>query len=131
MEGKDGISVMESLAPEGDSPPLHVHATQDEIFHVLSGELLLAVGDEQVRLGEGETVLAPCGIPHTYRVESPDARWLVLTRGTKFEEFVRELSRPAEADGLPPQLGPPTPEQADQLAVVGAAHGIEIVGPPL
>ena len=26
---------MESLAPHGDSPPLHVHQTEDEIFHVL------------------------------------------------------------------------------------------------
>jgi hypothetical protein len=122
---------MESLGPEGDSPPLHLHETQDELFHVLSGELLLVVGREEVRLGEGETALAPGGVPHSYRVESPEARWLVVTRGRQFEEFVRELSRPAEADGLPPQLGPPSPEQVEQLAGVAAEHGIAIVGPPL
>ena len=31
-EGEDGISVMETLAPHGDSPPLHVHQTEDETF---------------------------------------------------------------------------------------------------
>ena len=36
-----------------------------------------------------------------------------------------------QGDGLPPRTGPPTAEQAEQLATVGAAHGIEIVGPPL
>lgn len=130
-EGRNGLSVLESLAPHGDSPPLHVHERQDEIFHVLSGELLLVIDGEELRLKEGETGLAPCGVAHTYRVESPQARWLVLTAGDEFERFVRELSRPAEADGVPPQTGPPTAEAAEHLAAVGAAHGIAIVGPPL
>ena len=96
-DGEDGISVMESLAPHGDSPPLHVHQTEDETFHVLEGELRLRAGDAEVRIGVGETLLAPKGVPHTYRVESREgARWLVITRHGDFEGFVRALSRPAE-----------------------------------
>ena len=130
-DGDNGLSVLESVAPHGDSPPLHVHEREDEIFHVLSGELLLVVDGEELRLGEGETALAPCGVAHTYRVESPQARWLVFTGGGEFERFVRELSRPAEAEGVPPRTAPPTAEAAEHLAEVGAAHGIAIVGPPL
>jgi quercetin dioxygenase-like cupin family protein len=129
-DGGDGLSLIESLAAEGDSPPLHVHATEDELFHVLEGELRLRVADDELRLGAGETAVAPAGVPHTYRVESPRARWLVTTARGDFERFVRALSRPAEHDGLPPQE-PPTPEQVDALARVAAAHGIELVGPPL
>lgn len=129
-ESADGLSLIESLAPRGDSPPLHVHAAEDELFHVLEGELRLRVGDDELHLAAGETALAPQGVPHTYRVESAQARWLVTTCGGDFERFVRELSRPAESDGLPPQL-PPTPEQVERLVGVGAAHGIEIVGAPL
>jgi quercetin dioxygenase-like cupin family protein len=129
--GRNGLSMLESLAPQGDSPPLHVHTRDDELFHVLAGELLLEVGGEQLVLAEGETALAPAGVAHTYRVESAEARWLVVTVGGDFERFVRELSRPAEDDGLPQRTGPPTPEQAENLAAVGAKHGIEIVGPPL
>lgn len=44
-DGADGLSLIESLAAEGDSPPLHVHRTEDELFHVLEGELRLRVGD--------------------------------------------------------------------------------------
>ena len=129
-DGTDGLSLIESVAAEGDSPPLHVHSTEDELFHVLEGELRVRVGEDERRLGAGETALAPKGVPHSYRVESPQARWLVSTARGDFERFVRELSRPAASPGLPPQE-PPTPQQVDRLARLAAAHGIELVGPPL
>ena len=131
-EGEDGISVIESLGPHGESPPLHVHQTEDEIFHVLEGELRLRAGDADVTIAAGETLLAPKRVAHTYRVESPaGARWLVITTLGDFERFVRALSRPAERPELPTPQGPPTPEQADALAAAARAHGIELVGPPL
>lgn len=129
-DGTDGLSLIESLAARGDSPPLHVHRTEDELFHVLEGELRLRVGEADLRLTAGEAAVAPRGVPHTYRVESPQARWLVTTAGGDFERFVRALSRPAEADGLPPQA-PPSPEEVDRLVTVAARHRIMIVGPPL
>lgn len=131
-QGEDGISVLDALAPYGDSPPLHVHRTQDEFFHVLDGELRLRAGDADIWIGAGESLLVPKGVAHTYRVESPDgARWLVITTGGDFERFVRELSRAAERPGLPAPQGQPTPEQADALAGAARQHGIDLVGPPL
>ena len=131
-EGGDGISVLERLAPHGDSPPLHVHQTEDEIFHVLEGQLRVRAGDTEVRIGAGETILGPKGVPHTYRVVSHEgARWLVITRCGDFERFVHALSRPAEQPELPTPQGPPTPEQANALAAAARKHGIEFVGPPL
>jgi mannose-6-phosphate isomerase-like protein (cupin superfamily) len=131
-KGRDEISVIEHSAPCGESPPLHVHQDEDEVFHVLAGELRVRAGDAEERIGAGETILGPKGVAHTYRVESAaGARWLVITRGANFERFVRSLSRPAERPGLPPSQGPPTPEQADALAAAARGHGIELVGPPL
>jgi Cupin domain len=99
---------------------------------VLEGELRLLAGDVDVTIAAGETLLAPKGVPHTYRVESPaGARWLVITTRGDFERFVRALSRRAERPELPTPHGPPTPEQADALAAAAREHGIEIVGPPL
>jgi mannose-6-phosphate isomerase-like protein (cupin superfamily) len=127
----DGISILESLAPHGDAPPLHVHHDEDEAFHVLDGELLIRVGDQQLSLGVGETVLAPRGVPHSYRVTSPQgARWLNVTRGG-FEDFVRAAGRPAERPALPTPAGPPTPDQAAAFAAIAQRHGIELVGPPV
>lgn len=38
-DDSDGISVFEHRASQGDSPPLHIHHDEDEIFHVLEGEV--------------------------------------------------------------------------------------------
>jgi quercetin dioxygenase-like cupin family protein len=130
-EGADGITLIESLAPEGDSPPLHVHGTEDEIFHVLEGALRVRLGDDELVLEAGESVLAPKGVRHTYRVESPQARWLVVTTSGDFERFVRAASRPAEAPGLPEPAGAPTPDQVEALAELARRSSIVFVGPPL
>jgi mannose-6-phosphate isomerase-like protein (cupin superfamily) len=128
---RDGLSVIESLAPHGDSPPLHVHHTEDEVFHLVSGRLTLKVGDEELELAAGETALGPKGVPHTYRVDSEQARWLVVTTGGDFEAFVQAASRPAEHPGLPAPAGPPTPEAQRELGELAGRFAIELVGPPL
>jgi len=130
--GSDKISLLEHNARRGDSPPLHVHRREDEVFFVVEGQVLIHVPDEQdVTLGSGQSFLAPKGQPHTYRVESEGARWLTVTNGTDFENFVRAASRPAEKNELPPASAPPTDEQAAQLAQLSASFGIDLVGPPL
>ncbi|MDR7414984.1 MAG: cupin domain-containing protein [Armatimonadota bacterium] len=131
-ENADHISVLEHRAPAGDSPPLHVHHTEDEVFCILEGALRLHVGGEDRTVGAGQVLLAPKGIAHTYRVESPDgARWLTVTAQRDFENFVRAMARPAPRPELPPPSGPPTPEAAEALMETARRFGIEIVGPPL
>jgi len=88
---------METFAAHRDSPPLQVHQTEDEIFHVLEGQLRMRAGAADVTLGAGETLL------DTYRVESRErARRLVITGRGDFERFVHALSRPAERSRRPP-----------------------------
>jgi quercetin dioxygenase-like cupin family protein len=128
--GTDGVSVLESRAPRGDSAPLHVH-DEDEIFHLLEGEMLLRVGGADRTVKAGETLLAPAGIPHTYRVLSEEAAWLVVTARGEFEQVVRGFSRPAEHPSLPEPGGPPSAEAQARLAEVCREHGIDLVGPPL
>ena len=130
-DGTDDISVLEHWAALGDSPPLHIHHDEDEVFHVLDGEVTYQVGGVSRRARAGDTVIAPKRIPHTYRVESAEgARMLTVTHG-QFESFVRALGRPAQTQGLPVPSGPPTPEQAESLARTCLEFGIELVGPPL
>lgn len=101
----------------GDMPPLHVHHTHDEGFLLLEGQLSLFLPDREIRLRPGEFVLAPRGVPHTYRVGEAPARWLVLSSPPGFEQFVDDVAA----------LNEQTPEA---LTTTAAAHGIEILGPP-
>jgi uncharacterized cupin superfamily protein len=131
-DAREGISLLEHRAPHGDSPPLHVHRTEDEIFYVLEGELRFTVDGTEHRAGPGAALAAPRGVPHTYRVESPaGARWLTVTQRGDFERFVRQLGRPADHDGLPTRGRPPTDAEVAELVRIAAAHEIEFCGPPL
>jgi quercetin dioxygenase-like cupin family protein len=111
----------------GDMPPLHVHHRDDETFYVLEGELTLFVGDEQIALHEGQAVLAPREVPHVYRVESEQARWLVIGNPAGFEQFLRSAAEPAPAAVLP---SPGRPFDPDAFVVLAGEYGIEILGPP-
>jgi quercetin dioxygenase-like cupin family protein len=131
-EGSDGLSVLEHRAPFGDSPPLHVHHTEDEVFHILEGEFRFQLGKEQARYGPGTILLAHKGIPHTYRVESEKGgRFITVTARQDFEDFVRAVGRPAERNELPPPGEPPTSEAMATLGGIAQDFGIELVGPPL
>ena len=131
-EATDGMSVLEHHAPLGDSPPLHIHQTEDEIFHILEGAFRFQVEGQEFRLGAGEMMLAPKGVAHTYRVESEaGGRWLTITSRGDFERFVRALGRRADRVELPSPSGPPDQAAITLLTETARAHHIELVGPPL
>lgn len=119
--------MVELWGPRGDMPPLHVHRREDEAFHVLQGELSLLTAAGEARLREGESAMAPRGVPHVYRVESEQARWLVVCSPSGFERFVAEAGEPAQAPTLPPS--PPSVDP-ERLAALAASYGIDILGPP-
>lgn len=131
-DGQDGISVLEHRVPHGFSPPLHLHRTEDEVFHVLEGEFRVRVQDQEHRLGAGDVLLGLKGVPHTYHVESAQGgRCLTITVRGDFERFVRAVSRPAARPELPEPAGPPSSEALQALRATAAKYGIELVGPPL
>jgi mannose-6-phosphate isomerase-like protein (cupin superfamily) len=76
-------------APLGDSPLLHVRHTEDELFLALAGRFRIVVGVAERRVGPGDVLLAPKGVPPTYRVESQEVgRWIPVTAHEVFDGFV-------------------------------------------
>jgi quercetin dioxygenase-like cupin family protein len=131
-QGTDGLSVLEHRARWHDSPPLHVHRTEDELFQILEGEFHFHIGQQQRRCTAGDVLLIPKGTPHTYRIESPSGgHWITVTTQGDFERFVRAFSRPAAQPDLPPRGTPPTPEQIAALTDTARQFHIDVVGPPL
>jgi quercetin dioxygenase-like cupin family protein len=112
------LGVVDMLeVPPGHMPPLHVHHAEDECFYVLKGEVTLYMPGEERTLGAGDFLLAPRGIPHSYRVGDEPCHMLVVSQPAGFERFVAAVAR----------LDEPDPET---LSAVAAEHDIEILGPP-
>ena len=127
--GPDRVVITEQEMVQGDSPPLHRHEREDEVFHILEGVVRFQVGGTEIVAQAGETLVGPKGVPHSFRIESPRARFLTITVGGDFESMVREMARPA-GEGLPP-FAEPTPSLKEALTASAARNNITVLGPPL
>jgi quercetin dioxygenase-like cupin family protein len=123
----EAISLVEFVGRRGDMPPLHVDHRNDETVYLAAGRMTWYVGNRQIALGEGQAVFAPRGVPHAYRIESEQARWLVINNPAGFERFLRAASEPAPADELPP---PERSVDPDAVVKLATEYGIEVLGPP-
>ena len=77
---------------------LHVHHSDDEIWHVLQGSLLFCFGDGEVEAPAGTTAFVPAGVPHTYRVRDGARYLIVLT--PKLDRLIERLLDPDEPADL-------------------------------
>ena len=122
-----GFSLVESLVPEGQQPPLHLHHTDDEGFYLLEGRLTIWFGDSRLELCPGDFALAPAAFRTPTGSESAEgARWLVTSSDASFDRFVRAYGEPAPEAVLPEPVDP----DLERLAALAGQHGIEILGPP-
>ena len=129
-EETEGRSCVVEVSGRGGSmPPLHVHHIDDEIFHVLDGEITVYHGADVVRLGAGDTVLAPRGVPHTYRIESETARCWSPARPPASSDSSRRSARPRRAWRSPPTRSSRTSRRSAQLQR-DTGYRVEILGPP-
>jgi mannose-6-phosphate isomerase-like protein (cupin superfamily) len=96
------MTVMEEVPPLVDTPA-HVHANEDELFYPLEGDHIVTVGAEEVRIGPGESIWAPRGVPHSQRRVVPgEGRMLVALLPGGFEGFFRDLAASERAGTLGP-----------------------------
>lgn len=114
------LSIFEYIGYERSGPPLHLHFSQDEIFHVTEGSYRFVAGEEQIDLNTGDTIFLPRNVAHTWLQLTDQGKltYTVQPAGT-MEEFFRELGALTK---------PPTPEEAQKIHL---AHGMKVVGPPL
>lgn len=58
---------METTNPPGGAPePIHVHPRQESRAEVVSGTLCFVVDGEERRLGPGDSITIPAGVPHNF-----------------------------------------------------------------
>ena len=122
------LCLVETTAPVGLGPSLHVHHDEHEAFYVIEGELEVVCGGERYVAEAGAFAFLPRGIAHTFRVVGDrPARLLTIAVPGGLEGFFRGAGRPAEGPGLPARA------EVDiaLLKEVSERFNVEIVGPPL
>ena len=99
-------------------PPVHVHPNQEEWFYVMEGQVLFQVGETQHKLGPGESVLAPRGIPHGFAGigEKPAHMLIAFSPAGRMEAFFRDVA---------------VPNGPKMDAETFARYDMKYVGPPL
>lgn len=126
MTGRDTsgrFSLFDVTGPEGLAAPVHVHDHEFEAFYVVAGTVTLMLGDDEHTGGPGSFGIAPVGMSHSFRFDSPDARLLlIVTPGDAgHEALFRDISEASPA-GSAPDFG--------RIGAIAAAHGTRVVGPP-
>ncbi len=116
------MSITDSVPPPMSGPPRHVHANEDEIFVVLSGEIIYWLDGETGHVGPGETLFIPRGKEHTFQVpgDQPCRHLVILTPGG-FEGFFAEMA--AGQFTIPTDM--------DAINDSAARFGLAFTGPPL
>ncbi|MEB3369704.1 cupin domain-containing protein [Saccharopolyspora mangrovi] len=112
------FAVLDTEAERGHGSPMHLHRHDCEIFLVLEGALRVVVDGQEHEAGAGSAAVLPAGLAHGFVVTSETARYLTMRQGPTFEQFVAA----AADEGI---------SAPAQLTEIAAAHGIDIVGPPL
>lgn len=88
------------LAPDELVPP-HTHGREDQCLFVVSGRVIVEVGDEVVDAAAGDFVIKPMGISHAFWNPGPrPAHVLEISSPGGFESFydeMAEVTRPEAA----------------------------------
>ena len=79
QEGR-GATFLEYVTKKGEEPPSHTHATEDEMFYVVEGEVTFRCGEETFDVSQAGFIFLPRGIKHGYTIRSDDpVRLIVVT----------------------------------------------------
>ncbi len=116
-------TLVEITAPAGFVSPLHVHYRDDEGFYVLEGSVTIVVGDETVELAPGQHAYGPRDVPHQFIVGDNGAKMLWVLAPGGFDDFIEDVSVPAEAPTVPPASVTP-PANAAEIVL---KHGMELL----
>ena len=126
---REAFTLIEAELPAGGGPPPHIHHNEEEGFYVAQGEVTIYLGNDERTLAAGGFAMAPRGVPHAFRLETPDATLVLLVSpGPAHEAMFREMGEPATARSIPE--APAMPPDVPELAKIAARHGTQIVGPP-
>lgn len=91
-ESGGGYTIIEQKNAAGVGAPPHFHTREEEIFHVIEGEVRYNVDGESIVAGPGMTVSIPRNVVHSFEFVT-DARVLLTLVPAGIEAMFRELGQ--------------------------------------
>lgn len=113
------LAGFEERTNPGAGPPLHTHRDQTEIFHIIHGRFLFALGDQRIEATTGDTVVVPPGAAHAYKNigDTEGVLHFEMVPPGNTEEFFERLVNEFNA--------------IEDHAAFFDAYGMDLNGPPL
>lgn len=124
------LCIVDARVWPGGGPPPHVHAREDETFHVLEGHVDFHTADGVRRAGPGTIVHLPAGVPHRFtNATDRTARTLFWCTPGGFDRMLLELARPWPTLDTPPDPDLARQDLADpeRIARVCARFGVSLL----
>jgi len=119
-----GYSLCEAIEPPQSGAALHRHPTYDETFIICEGNYEFQLDKQMLKLGPGDTVFVPRGIPHSFLSVGPRVgRQLIISSpGGIFDAFIAEVATSMVDSGLPA-----CPGEATDFRAIAAKYGMEFL----
>jgi quercetin dioxygenase-like cupin family protein len=86
--------VIQNWSAEGEAhevAPLHVHRSDDEAWHVITGALRFRFADGVITAAAGSTVLVPAGVAHTFGNAGPEPSRYLIILPARLDEMIGKL----------------------------------------
>ena len=113
------LAICHVTGPPGSSTPVHRHEHEDEVLHVVSGEVGVWQQGARVTVGEGSSLLLRRGSPHRLTVSGDaPAEFLLAFLPGGVEDAIVSASSPDPVTSLDP----------DDVAALLAPAGVSVYG---
>ena len=91
------LSVGDATWAAGSGTEIHVHASEDEVFVILSGEVELTIDGRRFRRAAGESTFIPRSTPHAFRALTEARVLAILSRQRLDAPMTERLGRATAA----------------------------------
>lgn len=111
------IYLVQGIMPKGSVVPLHIHELEDEIFHVMDGNVELILGEKTIIGKKGDIIYLPRGIKHGIKTVGNETAKVLnyVIPGKNFEEFFNKMN----------EIG--LNASGDEKAKIGIEHKIKFL----
>ncbi|WP_276259673.1 cupin domain-containing protein [Haloglomus litoreum] len=121
-ESESGVAVVyHTLAPHALGAPLHRHSREDEISHVVRGELTVLLDGEISTAGPGETAVKPRDVWHTFwNAGDEPVEFVEVIAPGDFAAYFEAAAEFIPSDEMPDMAA------IERLVAVSAEYGMEM-----